>query len=197
MNTTTKVSFDVAKLPIALTKYHLQSSCATVYDIPERPRGRVPKLPLLRYEECPTINASDADEGYCLTGYGEISVSEHYNVLDTVEDEQKLRVPRLRHTRPRARYQTTKAVSDPVSQSDSDDSDEPPLTGGVRQLEPEHFRNTIQTTLNNPPATPSTDFREFFENLLRKTPPTRRRQRTLVLPTSCASEAIDARPRSN
>ena len=197
--TTTKVSLNTAGYLAALTDQNLQPSCAMVYDIPERPRARVPKLPILRYEEdCPTITISDADEQYCLTGYGEISVSEHYNVVETGEDEQKLRVPRLRHTRPRARYQTqiVKAVSDPVSESESDESDEPLLTGDVRQLEPEYFRHTVHATLANPPASPNTDFREFFENLLRRNPPPRR-QRTLALPNRFASEAIDARPRSN
>ena len=198
MNSTTKVSLSGSDLLVALTNQYPQPSCATVFDIPERPRSRVPKLPILRYEEeCPTINVSDADEDWCLTGYGEISVSEQYNVVETGEDEHKLRVPRLRHTRPRARYQITKTVSDPVSESGSDEPSEPLLTGGVPQLEPETFRNTVQATLANPPDSPNSDFREFFENLLRKNPPTRRRKRTLVLPTSFASEAIDARPRSN
>ena len=198
MNSTTKVCLSSLKPLATLTDQDLQPSHATVYDIPERPRPRAPKLPILRYEEeCPAINVSDADEDWCLTGYGEISVSEQYNVVDTGEDEEKLRVPRLRHTRPRARYQTTKTVSDPVSESGSDEPSEPLLTGGVPQLEPETFRNTIQATMADPPDSPNTDFREFFENLLRKNPPARRRQRTLVLSTSFHSEAIDALPRSN
>jgi len=197
MNSTTKVSLSGVKLSVTLTDRDPQTSCATVYNIPERPRARVPKLPVLRYEEdCPTITVSDADEDWCLTGYGEISVSEQYNVVDT-EDEQKLRVPRLRHTRPRARYQTTKAVSDPVSEYGSDKQGELPLTSGAPQLEPETFRNTVQATLANAPDSPTSDFREFFENLLRKNPPPRRRQRSLFLTTSFASEAIDARPRPN
>ena len=138
MNSTTKVCLSSLKPLATLTDQDLQPSHATVYDIPERPRPRAPKLPILRYEEeCPAINVSDADEDWCLTGYGEISVSEQYNVVDTGEDEEKLRVPRLRHTRPRARYQTTKTVSDPVSESGSDEPSEPLLTGGVPQLEPE------------------------------------------------------------
>lgn len=198
MNSTTKVSLSSLKPLVTLTNQDLQPSYATVYNIPERPRARVPKLPILRYEEdCPAINVSDADEDWCLTGYGEISVSEQYNVVETGEDEQKLRVPRLRHTRPRARYQTTKTVSDPVSESGSYEPIEPLLTGSVPQLEPETFRNTIQATMANPPDSPNSDFREFFENLLRKNPPPKRRQRTLVLATSFHSEAIDARPRSN
>lgn len=197
MNTsTTKVSLCITKPLVALANYDLQPPFATEYDIPERPRARVPKLPVLRYEECPSINVADAEE-YCLTGYGEISVSEEYSVVETGEDEQKLRVPRLRHLRPRARYQTqTKAVSDAVSESELDESDEPLLTGDVRQLEAEHLRRTIRATSTNPPASPNTDFREFFENLLNRNPLPRRRQRSLVLPTCFASEAIDARPRS-
>lgn len=196
MNTTTKVSLSIEKSLVALTNDDLQPSHASVYNIPEKPRPRVPKPPLLRYEDCPTINVTDADERYCLSGYGDISVSEHYDVVQTGEDDQKLRVPRLKHTRPRARYQTDKAVSDPVSKSDSHDTIEPLLTSDVRQLEPEFFRNTIQATSANPPDTPSTDFKEIFETLLGKNPPVRRRRRTLILSTSLGSEAIDARPRS-
>lgn len=197
---TTKVSLGVAKPLVTSTNYDLQQSHASVYDIPERPKARAPKLPLLRYEEdCPTIKISDADEGYCLTGYGEISVSEHYVVDETGEDKEKLRVPRLRHTRPRARYQTVtyKAVSDPVSEPDSHDPHEPPLISDAPQLELECFRNTVQATSTSRSYSPNTDFREFFDNLLRKTPPTRRRRRSLILQTSFASEAIDAGPRQN
>lgn len=193
--TTTKVSFSITKLSATLTNQNLQSY-ATVYNIPERPKARATKLPLLRYEDGPAITVTDVDEEYCLTGYGEISVSEQYNVVETGEDEQKLRVPRLRHTRPRARYQTTRAVSDPVSDLEPDDLDEPLLTGDVRQLEPEHFRRTVQATSANPPASPNTDFREFFEHLLKRAPPPRR-YRTLDLPSCFASEAVDAPPRPN
>jgi len=127
MNTSTQVSLGIAKSLVALADYDLKPSYAAAYNIPERPRARVPKLPLLRYEECPTVNVSDADEEYCLTGYGEATVSEQYDVAETGEDDQKLRVPRLRHVRPRARYQSTKAVSDPVSESDSGDPPMNPL----------------------------------------------------------------------
>ena len=193
---TTKVSPSVVNSLVAVANYDLQPSCATVYNIPERPIARTPKLPLLRYEEdCPTICVSDADEQYCLTGYGDISVSEHYNAVETGEDEQKLRVPRLKHIRPRARYQTAKAVSDPVGKSDSDDPNEPALASYVRQLDPERFRYATKATSTDPPSTPTTDFREFFENLLKRPSPTRRR--TLVLSASPGSEAIDANPRSN
>lgn len=191
MNTSTQ------KSPAALANYDLQSSYATVYAIPERPRTRAPKLPFLRYEDCPMTNVSDADEKYCLTGYGEISISEHYDVAETGEDDQKLRVPRLRHVRPRARRQPAKAVSNSVSESDLGGPSEPLLMSDVRQLKHEHFRKTIQTASKNLPDTPSTDFREFFENLLRKPPLTRRKNRTPILSTSVASEAVDARPHAN
>ncbi|KAF9650115.1 hypothetical protein BDM02DRAFT_3127890 [Thelephora ganbajun] len=197
MNTTTKVGITGAKSFALPIDHDLQPSYATVYNIPERPRVRSPQLSVLRYEECPTITVSEPDEEYCLTGYGDVSISEYYHTSEAGEDEQKLRVPRLKHARPRAQCQTNKAVSDPVSRYDSDDLGELLLTGDVRQLEPECFRNTIKATSDDPPTTPDTDFREFFENLLRKTPPVRRRNRTLILPTAPASEAIDARPRSN
>jgi hypothetical protein len=198
MNTTTQVSPGITKSLAALVDHDLQPSNATVYNIPEKPGARVPKLPLLRYEEeCPTINVIDVDEKYCLSGYGDISVSEHYDVVETGEGDQKLRVPRLKHIRPRARHQTTKAVSDSVSKSDSDNTNEPLLTSHVRQLEPEFLRNMSQRMTTNPPDTPDMNAKEFFENLLRKIPPVRRRQRTLILPTSPASEAVDARPRPN
>lgn len=199
MNSSTKVSLSSTKWLVATLIVTPQPPYAAVYDIPERPRAHVPKLPLLRYEDCPAINVSEADDEYYLTGYGDISISEQFDVVDTGEDEQKLRVPRLRHARPRARYQTqtTKAVSDPVSEPDPDEQDEPLIMGAVGQLEPEYFRNTVKATLANPPGSPTTDFRAFFENLLRKPPPTRRRQHTLGLPNSFASKAIDARPRQN
>ena len=195
----TEVSPTGLNYPVALANYNLQPRHAAVYDIPERPKAPVPEPPLLRYEECPTIKVSDADEEYCLTAYGDISVSDHYDVVDVAEDEQKLRVPRLKHTRPRARSQAqvTKPGWNPVSVFDSDNLGEPPLIGNTGQLEHEYFRNVIKTTSPDPPVTPEVDFREFFENLLKKPPPTSRRQRTQVLSDSVASEAIDARPRSN
>ena len=116
------VSFSVAKSLVSPTNEHPQPSYATAYNTREQPTVRVHKPPLLRYvEECPAIVVSDADEKYCLVGYGEVSISEYYDLVETGEDKQKLRVPRLRHLRPRARYQTTKDVSDPVSTSDSDE----------------------------------------------------------------------------
>lgn len=193
----TQVSLPTAKPIPNLADYGLQTSHASVYNIPERSQARVTKPSLLRYtEDNPTINILDTDEKYCLTGYGEISVSEHYDVIETGEDEKHLRVPRLRHVRPRARHQTVKTVSDPVGRFNSDDPNEPLLTSDIQQFEPEYFRNAIRAT-STPPDTPSTDFREFFENLLRKPPPTRRRKRSLILPISFGSEAVDARPRSN
>jgi hypothetical protein len=116
------VSLSAAKSLVSPTNEHQQPPYATAYNTREQPVVRVHKPPLLRYvEECPAIVVSDADEKYCLVGYGEISISEYYDVVETGEDKQKLRVPRLRHLRPRARYQTTKDVSDPVSTSDSDE----------------------------------------------------------------------------
>lgn len=198
MNTTTQVSLSIVKSPVALTNRDLQPPTASVCNIPERPRAHVSKLPLLRYEEeHPTIIVSDADEKYCLTGYGDLPVSEEYDSTETGEDEHKLRVPRLQRTRPRAQYQTTKTVSRPVSKSNSGDTTGLLLTSEIQQLEPEVFRNVIQATSANPPETPNTDFRVFFENLLSKSPPIRRRQRSLILQTSSASEAVDAHPRSN
>jgi len=217
MNTTTQVSPSIAKSLVALTNRDLQTHTASVYNIPERPRARiptppttasvyniperprayVPTLPLLRYEEeHPTIIVSDADEQYCLTGYGDLPVSEQYNAVETGEDDQRLRVPQLQHMRPRAQYQTTKTFSRPVCKSNSDDTTELLLTGEIRQLEPEVFRDVIHATSANPPDTQNADFRVFFENLLRKTPPTRR-QRSLIPQTSPAPEVVDVHPRSN
>lgn len=115
-------------------------------------------------------DASDADEEYCLVGYGEISVSEYYDVVDAGKDEQEHRVPRLRHSRPRSRFQTRTAN------------------------EPEYFRHLNKTTSTDHPPATSVDFHAFFENL--KKAPQIRRQRTLLLRNAPASEAIDARPRS-
>ena len=119
-------------------------------------------------------------------------------MVDTGENEQKRRVPRLRHTRPRSKHQVeaTRADQDPVSTSDLGPPGELLLTGGVGQLEPEYFRHIIKRTSAERPATPpDTDFHAFFENLRNNSQT--RRQRTLKLLNSPASEAIDARPRSN
>jgi len=83
-----------------------------------------------------------------------------------------------------------------VSKPDSDVANEPLLTGDARQLDSEHLRNAIRATSSNPPDSPNMDFQEFVENLLKNNPP-RRRQRSLFLPTSFASEAVDAHPRPN
>ena len=181
---------------MVLSNQDLQPHYATVYNIPERPRAPAPKVPLLRYEDLPRNDSSDPEEKYCLTGYGETTVSDHYDVTDTGEDKKKRRVPRLRHTRPRSQHQTEAAMaySDPVSTSDPDGPGEL-LTGDAGRLEPEYFRNIIKGTSADRLATPNADFRAFFENF--RNGPQTRRKRTLILQNSPASEAIDARPRSN
>ena len=200
MNSATKVCLGCSNSFIPLINYDFQPHCATVYDIPERPRVPVlvPKIPILRYQEiCPTPDdVSEIDEEDCLTGYGEVTVSEHRGVVDASEKEQRHRVPRPRRSRPSSQCQTTRVGLDHVSPQDSGFRGEPVFTDSdAEQFEPEYFRHIIKT--NSPtdrPVTPSVDFRTFFENL--RNTPQLRKQRTLPQ-NSPASEAIDARPRSN
>lgn len=194
MDAATRVSFSDSNSFVALTNHNLQPHYAKVYDIPERPRIPAPKIPLLRYEDSPTTDGSDPDEEYCLTGYGETTISDHYGAGDPGEVEQKRRVPRLRNTRPRSKHQT-EADPDPLGTSGSDGPGESLLTADAGQLEPEYFRNVIKERSAGRPTTPNMDFRAFFENLRNNSQT--RRQRTLILQNSPASEAIDARPRSN
>jgi len=158
----------------------LLPSYTTGYDIPGRPQAHVLTSSPPRYEEYHlTTNISDPGQGYRLTGFGQFSASEHYGDTETGGGGLNPCIPRFQNARPHARHQTTVAVSDPVSQSGSENPDERILMDDVQQLDPEH------------------DIRELFKTLLGKKPPIRRRKRSLILPTSFASEAIDARPRSN
>ena len=145
--------------------------------------------------EYPNINISDVDERYHPTGYGRTPVPEHYGAIETGGDNQKHRVPRPKRTRPHVCRQTAKPVSGPVSESNLGDPNEFLLTSDIRQLEHQHFENTVQTTSNSP-DTPSTDFRESFDKLLGKIPSIRKRKRTLILQHAPGSEAVDARPRA-
>ena len=141
-------------------------------------------------------NVSRADEENCLIGYGEISISECY---DVVKDEQERRVPRLKHTRPRSQHQPQATRTDSVHVSTRDPNGigrgESPLTEGVGQSEPEYFKHIFKATSADRPAQPETDFRTFFEKL--RNPPEMKRKRTMLLRNSPASEAVDARPRLN
>ncbi|KAF9785165.1 hypothetical protein BJ322DRAFT_1193090 [Thelephora terrestris] len=166
---------------------------ASVYNIPERPRvPPVPDVPPLRHLYAQTTSVSEED---CLTGYGEISVSECYDVVDVGGDEQKQRVPRLKHTRPRSYHQTqaTRTVSNLVSTPDPNGRGQSQLTNGVGKFEPKYFRHIIKATSTDPPVNPEADYRSLFETM--KNPPKIRRRRTLILQNAPASEAIDARPR--
>jgi len=132
-STTTTDNFSSATSLVDLPEYDLLPSYTPGYEIPKQPQARVHTSPPPRYEERHlTAKVFDADEAYRLTGYGEISVFERYGAVETGGDESGLRILQPGHARRCARHQTTETVPGPVSKSDSDDPDEPLLTGDVR-----------------------------------------------------------------
>ena len=198
MNTTTQVSLGIAKSLAALTNQNLQPHGATASDIPEKPGVLAPKPPpLLQDEEDhPTTNVTDIDEKYCLTGYGDLSVSENSDVVETGIGDQRLRDPQLKHIHPYTGHQTAKAVSEPVSKFYSDDTNELLLTSDIRQLEPESLRNAIKTTSTTFPSI-HRKYNRFYEGFIKKNSPVRMRQRSPIPSTTPASEAVDARASSD
>ena len=143
MGTTTQVSPSIAEPPVAPANYDLQPSHASVYNIPERPRARVPRLPPMRYEEYLTADASDVEK-YHPAGYGKISVSERYGVVETGGDNLNHPVPRPGHVHPCTCHQAANSVSDPVSEFDLGGLSGPLLMSGVRSRQHRTIHRTPQ-----------------------------------------------------